>query len=66
MVKIILYFCSTVEDYEKAAVAVANFLLFRPNNAEMVTNKDYYMKDLEVSEEKFTPSQVCAIKTWYI
>ena len=55
---VIFIFCSTDQDYDKAAVAVANFLLLRPDDAEMNGNKDYYIKTLGLSEEKFTPSQV--------
>lgn len=46
-----------VQDYDKAAIAVANFLLFRPDDSEMNTNKDYYIKNVGLSEDKFTPSQ---------
>ena len=49
--------CLSVENYKKAATAIANFLLFKPNNEEMNDNKKYYIKNLGLTEDDFQPTR---------
>ena len=44
-------------NYEKAATAIANFLLFKPNDDEMNSNKDYYIENLGLTTDDFQPTE---------
>ncbi|XP_053383819.1 prolyl 3-hydroxylase 1-like [Mercenaria mercenaria] len=42
---------------EKAFESIASYLLFRPNDEEMLANKNYYIKTLRHKEKEFVPSE---------
>ena len=44
-------------NYEKAAITIADFLLFKPNDDEMRSNKDYYIDNLDLTTEDFQPTE---------
>ncbi|KAJ8299139.1 hypothetical protein KUTeg_023199 [Tegillarca granosa] len=46
-----------VEMYDKAVEAVATYLLFIPDNEDLISNKIYYLKKLGYHEGHFVPRQ---------
>lgn len=53
-------------NFEKAMESIASYLLFRPNDEEMLRNRDYYMKTLRYKDVDFVPSQAAVeyVKLW--
>ncbi|XP_060578759.1 prolyl 3-hydroxylase 1-like isoform X3 [Ruditapes philippinarum] len=51
---------------EKAFESIANYLLFRPFDDEMLANKDYYIRTLRHKETEFVPSAAAAkyVELW--
>lgn len=48
-----------VGNLKAACAAVASYLLFLPADETMLHNKDYYSFQPKVTEEYFTPREVC-------
>ena len=57
----LLKWCSCIfsaDNFQKAFQALANFLLFSPEDEQMLKNKDYYINSLGYSADSFVPSKV--------
>ena len=48
-----------VGNLKKAAEAVGTYLLFKPNDDEMLKNQQFYLEQAEVTEEDIKPRMVC-------
>ena len=53
-----VFFVFAGNNLQKACAAVGSYLLLRPEDETMLTNKNFYLQQAGISEEDFQPRKV--------